>query len=149
MRKNMRRILSLALCFVLIAAAALTGCESQPEETRMETAPPAENPLSPTVMGEGENRFPFTLVDKEGVETVYEIHTDKEMVGEALQELGILEGEEGPYGLFIKAVNGVTLDYDKDGMYWSFYVNGEYALTGVDQTPITEGESYMIKAEAA
>ncbi len=147
MRKNhLKRILSLALCFVLIAALALTGCTSDAPET---TLPSAESPQAPTVLGEGSKVFPCTVVDPEGVETVYEIHTDCEMVGEALQALGILEGEEGPYGLFIKAVNGVALDYNTDGMYWSFYINGEYALTGVDQTPITEGESYMIKAEAA
>ena len=34
-------------------------------------------------------------------------------------------------------------------MYWSFYVGGEYALTGVDQTPVELGAQYMLKAEAA
>ncbi len=143
MQKNMKQFLSLFLCFVLIAAAALTGCESETPETTL----PSD--LKATVMGEGGTVFQCTIVDKEGAATLYEIHTDCAMVGEALEALGILEGEEGPYGLFIKAVNGVELDYNKDGMYWSFYINGEYALTGVDQTPITEGESYMIKAEAA
>ena len=51
--------------------------------------------------------------------------------------------------MYIKSVLGQTLDYETDGMYWSFYVNGEYAMTGVDQTPITEGEHYQLKAEAA
>ncbi|MBQ2923597.1 MAG: DUF4430 domain-containing protein, partial [Tyzzerella sp.] len=52
-----------------------------------------------------------------------------------------------PYGLYVKTVNGTTLDYDKDGMYWSFYINGDYAMTGVDVTEIKAGEKYSFKAE--
>lgn len=101
------------------------------------------------VLGEGAMVFSFTVVDMDGNETVFEIHTDKEIVGDALLELGLIEGEESAYGLFVKTVNGVTADYDADGAYWAFYVNGEYAASGVDTTPITEGETYMFKVEKA
>jgi hypothetical protein len=86
-------------------------------------------------------------VDKEGSETQFEIHTEKETVGEALVELGLIAGEESEYGLYVKTVNGITADYDKDGVYWAFYINGEYAQTGVDSTKIAEGESYSFKVE--
>lgn len=99
------------------------------------------------MLGEGETQFDFTVVDQEGEETQFEIHTDKEIVGEALQELGLIEGEDGEYGLFVKTVNGITADYDKDGVYWAFYVNDEYAQSGVDSTEIAEGESYTFKVE--
>ena len=56
-------------------------------------------------------------------------------------------GDEGEYGLYVKTVNGITADYDKDGAYWAFYVNGEYASSGVDSTPIAEGESYCFRVE--
>ena len=102
-----------------------------------------------TILGEGTTVFVFTVVDGEGNETTFEIHTDKEIVGEALLELGLIEGEAGAYGLFVKTVNGITTDYDADGAYWAFYVNGEYAMSGVDTTPITEGETYMFKVEKA
>ena len=68
-------------------------------------------------------------------------------MGEALQELEILAGEEGPYGLYVKPVNGETLDYDTDGMYWAFYMDGAYAMTGVDQTKIEPGVTYALVAE--
>ena len=35
----------------------------------------------------------------------------------------------------------------KDGKYWAFYVNGEYAVSGVDTTEITEGGLYEFRAE--
>lgn len=131
---SMKNLLSLVLVFVLIAAAALTGCSGKPAET---TAP-----------AEGKS-FTFIVTDAEGADTTFELTSSAATVGEALLDEGLIAGEEGEYGLYVKTVNGITLDYDADGMYWGFYINGEYALTGVDQTPITEGETYQFKAEAA
>jgi len=99
------------------------------------------------VLGEGKTKFNFTVTDKEGTETAFEIHTDEETVGGALLALELIAGEEGQYGLYVKTVNGITADYDKDGVYWAFYINGEYALTGVDATKITEGDSYSFRIE--
>ena len=139
------RMLSLILVFVLIAAAALTGCSGTPAETTEAPEPAGQT----TVLGEGSKVMDFTVVDKEGVTHLYTIHTDAETVGQALLELELIDGEEGPYGLYIKSVLGQVLDYETDQMYWGFYVNGEYAMTGVDTTPITEDTSYMLKADAA
>ena len=100
-----------------------------------------------TVLGEGNTKFLFTVVDKDGKETGFEIHTDKEIVGEALLELGLISGDEGAYGLYVKTVNGITADYDKDKTYWAFYVNDAYASSGVDLTPIKEGEVYSFRIE--
>jgi hypothetical protein len=95
----------------------------------------------------GEKTFTLTVTDGDGNSTVTEIVTDKATVGEALIEKGIIEGEEGPYGLYIKTVNGITADYDTDGTYWAFYVDGEYALKGIDLTDITDGANYELKVE--
>ena len=45
--------------------------------------------------------------------------------------MGLIAGEDSDYGLYVKTVNGVTVDYDTDGKYWAFYVDGEYAATDV------------------
>ena len=141
---SIKKLLVLVLAFVLTAAAALTGCSTTPAET---TGAP-QSAGQATVLGEGAKAFELTIVDKEGTTHLYEIHTDEEMVGYAMIVHELIEGEEGPYGMYIKSVLGQVLDYETDGMYWAFYVNGEYALTGVDMTPVTEGTSYMLKAEA-
>lgn len=124
----------------------MSGCDSGSgeEAAQKEEMGKAEGV---SVVGEGNTVFPFIVVDKEGNETEFEVHTDKETVGEALEELELIAGDEGEYGLYVKTVNGITADYDADGVYWAFYVNGEYAATGVDNTPIAEGESYSFKAE--
>ena len=59
----------------------------------------------------------------------------------------LIVGEDGPYGLYIKTVNGITLDYDKDGKYWAFYENGKYAAKGASETEIVSGTTYSFKAE--
>ena len=58
-------------------------------------------------------------------------------------------GSTSEYGLMVDTVNGITLDYNKDGMYWSFYINGEYAMTGVDATPVEADATYSFVATAA
>lgn len=148
--KHSRKLLSSVLCIVLIVAMALftTGCG---DGTGKGTASASEQNTTlqtdGTVLGEGNTQFAFTVVDKDGSETHLEIHTNKETVGDALAELGLIDGENSEYGLYVKTVNGITVDYDKDGVYWAFYVNGEYAQTGVDSTAITEGGSYSFKVE--
>lgn len=157
-----KKHLSFILCMVLIVAMALSasGCngdagkepasvsssgEEAPPSSEAEKEPEAQTDVQ--AVGEGDAQFLFSVVDQDGNETRFEVHTDKESVGEALQELGLIDGEEGDYGLYVKTVNGITADYDKDGVYWAFYVNDEYAQESVDLTPITEGADYAFKVE--
>ncbi|MBE7042816.1 MAG: DUF4430 domain-containing protein [Ruminococcaceae bacterium] len=105
------------------------------------------NGTTPETSDHTEKEFLFTVVDLKGNETEFHITTTKATVGEALEEEGLISGEEGPYGTYIKTVNGVTLDYDKDGKYWAFYVNDEYATSGADKTEIVSGNTYSFKAE--
>ena len=147
-----KKISSFILCMMLIVAMAFTttgcnGAAAKEEPSKAGAEAETKDPAEASVLGEGNTVFTVSVVDKEGVETDFEIHTDKETVGEALLDLGLIEGEEGNYGLYVKTVNGITADYDKDGVYWAFYINGEYASTGVDATPITEGEQYSFKVE--
>ena len=62
-------------------------------------------------------------------------------------EIGIVEGTMGDYGPYMTHVNGIPAIYEEDATYWAFYINGEYAMTGVDQTPIAQGETYTLKVE--
>lgn len=153
--RNFTKILALILCMVLIAAAALfaTGCKKTAGETPDTTdanttvADTTEKEDDSNVLGEGENQFTFKVVDIDGNETVFTINTDKTTVGDALLELELIEGDDSEYGLYVKKVNGILADYDVDGTYWAFYVNGEYAMSGVDTTEIENGAEYSFKVE--
>ncbi len=171
-KKCSKQISSCILCIVLIVAMALftTGCngksgsqanvpteasdgdgETAGTDTAGDETAGADTGTDAdvSVLGEGSKVFTFTVVDEAGAQTPFEIHTDQETVGAALAELGLIDGDEGEYGLYVKTVNGITADYDTDGKYWSFYINDEYAQTGVDATDITEGDSYSFKIEKA
>ncbi len=150
MKLKNKKLISLLFCMMLIVAMALTttGCnEKKNNESQVSTENTQNVQTEDNVLGEGKTEFTFTVVDKDGNETQFEIHTDKETVGEALLELDLIAGDEGEYGLYVKTVNGITADYDVDQTYWAFYVNDEYAQTGVDSTTITAGDSYSFKVE--
>ena len=93
------------------------------------------------------NTFTFEVVDATGNKTQLPVMTDVKILGDALQNLGYIKGEQGPYGLYIKEVNGITADYDVDGTYWAFYVNDELSMKGVDQTEIVDGAIYSFRVE--
>ena len=83
-------------------------------------------------------------VKVEDQSVTFTINTDKNILGEALLEHGLIAGEESLYGLYVKVVNGITADYDVDQSYWAFYKNGEYMMSGVDSTEIASGEHYEL-----
>lgn len=74
----------------------------------------------------------------------FTIHSDKKTLGEAMLEHNLIEGEKGAYGLYVKKVNGILVDYDKNKCYWGLYKNGESLMTGVDGVDINDGEYYEI-----
>ena len=146
---NNKKVKSLLLCMMLIVAMAFTtvGCNTQKDSGVEKSTAAVEETVENEVLGEGETKFLFTVVDKDGNETNYEIHTDKEIVGEALLDLELIAGDDGEFGLYVKTVNGITADYDVDQTYWAFYVDGEYAMSGVDATTIEDGMTYAFKVE--
>ena len=148
--KRMKKALSCILCMVLIVAMALitTGCSGSVGNSKVTaetTTTTSTEEAEVTVLGEGSKQFRFGVIDLEKNEAWFEIHTEEETVGAALLKLELIVGEEGPYGLYVKEVNGISADYDKDKVYWAFYVNDDYGAVGVDMTEIEEGTIYSFR----
>lgn len=151
------RLFSLIVCAVLIAAMALSAVscgKTDPVSESAETSVAQTTAISETEtaetkqeLGEGQTAFEFRVTDLSGSQTAFLIHTDETTVGAALVNLGLIAGEDSEYGLYVKTVNGETVDYDTDGKYWAFYIDGEYAMTGVDATEIVPGSVYAFRAE--
>ncbi|MBR5514921.1 MAG: DUF4430 domain-containing protein [Clostridia bacterium] len=148
------KLLSCVICIVLIAATALiaTSCsgnftedpsEKENPDTKIKTElPSGEGDFDDNILGEGQKDFKFSATDLDGNEFRYHIYTEAETVGDALKEHGLIEGDEGTYGLYVKKVCGIEADYDKDQTYWMFCVEGEMAPLGVDMTEIENGTVY-------
>lgn len=120
----MKKIISMLLALAMLFTLAACGAKEEA---------PAE-PVS----------FKVIVTDLEGNESTYEYTSNAPSVGEALVAEGLIEAHEGSFGLFIDAVNGIAADWDKDQTYWAFYINGEYAVTGIGETEITAGATYNL-----
>ena len=96
-----------------------------------------------------EKSFVFKVVDLDGSEKSFDIKTEAQTVGEALLAEKLISGEVGDYGLMVDTVNGIKYEYNADGAYWAFQINGEYALSGVDTTDIVDGTTYSFVATKA
>ena len=119
----MKRMISLLLALAMVFV--LTACGAKEEA-------PAADAVS----------FKVVVTDLEGNETAFEYTSSAASVGGALVAEGLIEGHETEYGLYIDTVNGITADWDNDQTYWAFYINGEYATTGIDGTEIVADTTY-------
>ena len=162
-KRKFNRFILCLVCVLAIAAMALCtfGCENNSTDPGKETpeisdTSKGENSVGNvsntvndgiTSVGVGETTFDFEVVDGNGNVTKFKVATDKKTVGEALVDAKLIEGEEGAYGLYVKKVNGIEADYDKNQTYWAFYINGEMAMSGVDMTDIESGKVYSFKVE--
>ena len=86
--------------------------------------------------------FTFKVTHADGTVKIFEVKTNAETVGAALLAEGLIEGEAGDYGLYVKIVDGETADYNVDQSYWAFYIGDAMAEIGVDSTPVTDGGVY-------
>lgn len=145
------KLLSLIFCLFIFAGLCACGKTESPSTASTSSQTAAEAATNgktavyaeDTALGEGEKAFICKVTD-ESKTVVFTVHTDAETVGAALMEHNLIAGDEGEFGLYVKTVNGITADYDTDGAYWAFYVNGTYGTTGVDKTEIENGAEYSL-----
>ncbi|MBQ6540992.1 MAG: DUF4430 domain-containing protein [Lachnospiraceae bacterium] len=150
--KKMMAVLMAALALSMLASCQKTTPTEKPEEKTAEqatTAAPTEAPTDePTEaeipakqeIGKGAKTFTMTVTDAD--QKVYEltIHTDKTTVGEALSEYGLADISDR----FLTAILSMEASWEKDKAYWAFYINGDFAMTGVNDTDIEDGGKYAL-----
>ena len=88
--------------------------------------------------------FTVTVIHKDQSEKTFTFTSNEEFVGTVLKAEGLIKGNDGPYGLEITEVDGEQAIYATDGAYWAVYVGEEYAMTGIDTTPITQNGQYKL-----
>lgn len=99
----------------------------------------------------GSKEITIEVVNNQQESVIYELKTDAEYLRQAMEEAEGLtfSGTESQYGLMIECVNEVVADYNVDGAYWSFYVNGDYCNSGIDTQPVYDGDAFVIKYETS
>lgn len=172
MKNTIRSLWILVLAFLL--ALSLISCDQaqNPELPKTEESQTTATPEQSMVEGSTPTQTTIQTVEKSGLwenavylqnkefgegrttvevevkvddqSVTFTIHTDKTTLADALLEHGLVSGEDGAFGLYIKVVNGITADYDVDQSYWSLTKNGEMLMTGASGVNIADGEHYEL-----
>ena len=127
MKKSTKMILGVVLLVVVIAALLGVYFATRPETTQ------------------GAKTFTVEVVHADGSSKTFTYHTDEEYLGTVLEAEGLIKGEMGPYGLTIFEVDGERAVWEENGAYWAIFVNGEYGMTGVDTTPVNDGDAFKLE----
>jgi hypothetical protein len=131
-------ILLLVAITLLFALAACDQGTSpvQPGETATQGTSTVQE------VGQGSTSFRFEVTNNEGAISVWNVNTDEATVGAALLGVGLIDGDVSDWGLFVLEVDGVVADFEANGAWWAFYIDGEMAMVGVDGAEIEEGVVY-------
>lgn len=89
----------------------------------------------------GDKHIVFEVTHSDGSSKNFGIDTDAETLGDALTEQKLIDAEDGPYGLYVTAVDGEAAQ-ESEREYWAFTKDGEMLNTGVSDTYIADGEHY-------
>lgn len=97
----------------------------------------------PTV--EGEKNITVEIIKSDTDKKEIQIKTDAEYLRQAIDEYNsaLLGGTESEMGLYIKTVDGVTAN-EENSEWWCITKGGEDVFTGIDTTPIADGDKFEI-----
>ena len=90
---------------------------------------------------EGSKTLVVEIVHADGSAKEFTCHTDEEYLGPVLVAEGLIEGEEGPYGLYITVADGETAEGNQ---WWCVTRGGQIVETGVDATPVADGDHFEL-----
>lgn len=93
----------------------------------------------------GGKSITVTVVHGDGTSKDFTYNTDAEYLGQVIVDEGLVEGNDGPYGLEIHTVDGEKASWEENKSYWALYIGEEYATTGADGVVVTDGGVYKLE----
>lgn len=85
-----------------------------------------------------------TVVHKDGSEKVFTCPTEEEFLGKVLVNENIVVGNYGEFGLYFDTADGEKADWNVDNGWWQVFIGEEAAITGADQIPIADGDTFKL-----
>ena len=92
---------------------------------------------------EGDKTIVVQVVHGDASQKEFTYRTGAAYLGEVLLAERLVEGEQSAYGLFITAVDGETAQ-DSLRQWWCITKDGQRVDTGVDATPIADGDCFEL-----
>ena len=127
MNKNKKVLIIAAVVLLVIAAVLLIVDRNRQPQTEQ-----GAKTISVAVIMDGETTRELT------------IRTDAEFLRGALEQENLIEGTESEYGLYVTTVDGIAAD-DAKRKWWCFNDGeGNMLNSGVDTTPIADGDAFQI-----
>lgn len=85
-----------------------------------------------------------SVVHSDKSTNTFQFDTDKEYLGDLLLSEGLVAGDQGAYGLYIKEVDGEVAVFEENGAYWALFEGDEYATQGADTTVIEDADAFSL-----
>ena len=120
--KDNKKTLIATIIILVIAIAGFIGYKAWHNSQKVA----GEKTIVVNVVNESEN------YNKE-----HSCKTNTETLGAVLDELGIIQTQDGEFGRWLEGVDNMKADANKQE-WWRIQVNGEDAQTGMDLTPIKD-----------
>lgn len=92
----------------------------------------------------GEKTVTVTVVHKDESRKEFVCQTDEEYLGPLLVAEGIVEDNQGEFGLYILVADGELADYAVDGGWWKIYQNGAETMVGADELVLSDGDQIEV-----
>lgn len=123
--KKVRKIsLILSAVILVLIAGAITAVRAFSGETES-----------------GKKSIVFEIGYSDNTTESFEIKTDKEYLADALFDEKLVYESEYQNGYYT-VINGQKADYNVDKSWWCISKDGEMLNTGMNQTPITDGDKF-------
>ncbi len=91
----------------------------------------------------GSKQITVQVVHKDNSIKNFSLSTDQEFLGRALVDGGVVKDNQSSYGLYILTADGETAD-ESNQEWGQITKNDESLMTGADETPIADGEHYVL-----
>ena len=88
--------------------------------------------------------FTVVVVHADDSEKKLSYTAEEGTLGTFLEAEGLIDSEGADPGMF-HTVDGEKADWNENQSYWAFYIEGEYAMTGIYDTQITDGVTYKLE----
>ena len=129
-----RTILSVASIILIVASLlCFIGCDdTEVDPSLWDSATYTSN----VTLGNGAKTVTLDI-DASDKKITITLKTDKETLGEAMYEQGLINDPS-----FFDTLNGILASWDKDKAYWAFYQGETMMPYGVNDQKISGGESF-------
>ena len=93
---------------------------------------------------EGSKTFTVTVVHGDKTSKEFTYKTDEAFLGPVLVAEGLIVMDDEQTSMF-NTVDGETAIYETDKAYWALYVGDDYAMAGINDTPIEDGSVFRLE----